>query len=115
METHSKSPPTFSQIEVVASKLATASDFPDGDQEQDRTVLVCVSSKTALQFQEEWEEEEEEGEGFCSQIRTVLSPLQEAKTRGVSAVPVAGFQARLQTLSVWPSRVWSSFSSQAPS
>lgn len=68
-----------------------------------------------LQFQEEWEEEEEEGEGFCSQIRTVLSPLQEAKTRGVSAVPVAGFQTRLHTLSVWPSRVWSSFSSQAPS
>ena len=47
VETHSKSPPTFSQIEVVASKLATASNFPDGDQEQDRTVLVCVSSKTA--------------------------------------------------------------------
>lgn len=47
VETHSKSPPMFSQIEVVASKLATASNFPDGDQEQDRTVLVCVSSKTA--------------------------------------------------------------------
>ena len=45
----------------------------------------------------------------------VLSSLQEAKTRGVLAVSVAGFQARLHTLSVWPSRVWSSFISQAPS
>lgn len=32
---------------VVASKLAVANNFPDGDQAQDRTVRVCVSSKTA--------------------------------------------------------------------
>lgn len=32
---------------VVASKLAVANSFPDGDQAQDRTVRVCVSSKTA--------------------------------------------------------------------
>lgn len=47
VEIHSKSPPTFSQIAVVASKLAVASNLPDGDQEQDLTVLVCVSSRTA--------------------------------------------------------------------
>jgi len=32
---------------VVASKLAVANNFPDGDQAQDRTVRVCVSSKVA--------------------------------------------------------------------
>lgn len=50
-------------------------------------------------------------ERFCSQIRTVLSPLQEAKTRGIPACPVAGFQSKLQTLSVWPSSLWISFNS----
>lgn len=51
VETHSKSPPTFSQIAVVASKLPVANNFPEGDQAQDLTVLVCVSSKTACKFQ----------------------------------------------------------------
>lgn len=51
VETHSKSPPTFSQIAVVASKLPVANNFPEGDQQQDLTVLVCVSSKTACKFQ----------------------------------------------------------------
>ena len=47
VETHSKSPLIFSQMEVVASKLAVANNFPEGDQAHDRTVLVCVSSRTA--------------------------------------------------------------------
>jgi hypothetical protein len=140
-------------MEVVASKLAVANNFPEGDQAHDRTVLVCVSSRTAcshpiinhkiLPTQEStkltqlpnqtrpkyssigsnfiWlaKDEEEETlqwqrrvEGVCSQIRTVLSPLQEAKT---GEVPVAGFQAKLQTLSVCPSSVWISFSIILPS
>jgi len=88
----------FSQMAVVASKLAVAKNFPQGDQAQDRTVRVWVSSRTALQCQRRLE-------GVCSQIRTVLSPLQEANTGGLLEVPVAGFQAKLQTLSECPARV----------
>ncbi|KAL4571578.1 hypothetical protein LXL04_018341 [Taraxacum kok-saghyz] len=47
VETHSKSVPFCSQIAVVASKLAVANCLPDGDQEHDRTVRVCLSSNTA--------------------------------------------------------------------
>jgi hypothetical protein len=45
--THSKSPPVYSQIAVVESKLAVASSFPLGDQAQDLTVRLCVSSSTS--------------------------------------------------------------------
>lgn len=43
--THSKSPPTYFQIAVVESKLAVAKNLPHGDQAQDLTVRVCVSSR----------------------------------------------------------------------
>lgn len=46
VEIHSNSSPKSSQIAVVPSKLAVANNFPEGDQEHDLTVLVCVSSKT---------------------------------------------------------------------
>ena len=45
--THSKSPPLYSHTAVVASKLAVASSFPLGDQAQDLTVRLCVSSSTS--------------------------------------------------------------------
>lgn len=50
--------------------------------------------------------------GLCSQIQTVLSPLQEASTAGTPLTPVAGFHATPQTLSVWPSSRWISLSSK---
>jgi len=50
VEMHSKSPPTFSHIAVVASKLAVASIFPEGDHAHDLMVLVCVSSRTACTY-----------------------------------------------------------------
>ena len=40
VEIHSNSSPKSSQIAVVPSKLAVASNFPEGDQEHDLTVLV---------------------------------------------------------------------------
>jgi hypothetical protein len=45
--THSKSPPLYSHTAVVASKLAVASSLPSGDQAQDLTVRLCVSSSTS--------------------------------------------------------------------
>lgn len=54
---------------VVLSKLAVASWRPEGDQQQERTVRVCMSSRIALQRQRPVAES-------CTQIRTVLSPLQ---------------------------------------
>lgn len=53
----------------------------------------------------------DEVEGLCSQILTVLSPLQEARTAGTPSAPVVGFQAKPHTLSVCPSSFWISFSS----
>ena len=45
--THSKSAPLYSHTAVVASKLAVASSLPSGDQAQDLTVRLCVSSSTS--------------------------------------------------------------------
>jgi len=42
-----KSPPTYSHIPMVASKLAEASKLPVGDQETCRTVRVWDESRTA--------------------------------------------------------------------
>lgn len=44
---HSKSPLICLQIAVVASKLAVANNFPQGDQAHDLTVRVWLSSRTA--------------------------------------------------------------------
>jgi hypothetical protein len=48
--------------------------------------------------------------GARFQIRTVLSPLQEART-GPEPGPGAGFQASAHTRSAWPVRRWASRSS----
>jgi hypothetical protein len=57
------------QMATVRSKLAVASCLPLGDQEQERTVRVCISSSTALQ--RHWLVV-----ASHIQILTVLSPLQ---------------------------------------
>lgn len=113
-----KSLPTYSHMPIVASKLAEASRFPVGDHEICRTVRVWEESNTAYATtapsqpnycphsskvdSEQWTENEtlqahvaEEGElpGECSQMRMVLSPLQDARTEepphGLHATPQA--------------------------
>lgn len=50
---------------------------------------------------------------FSSQIRMVLSSLQDAITARKPDTPVSTFQAMPKTLPVWPSSFWISFSSKS--
>lgn len=63
---------------TVASKLAVAKDLPSGDQLQLRMVLVCASSRVALQTQSLLPG------CFLVHSLTVLSPLQLASVSPAS-------------------------------
>lgn len=64
--------PMHFQMAVVLSNEAVARHLPSGDQQQDRTVRECASSRRAMHCQEAVE-------GCFAQRRMVLSPLQVAK------------------------------------
>ena len=73
------------QIAVVPSKLAVARLRPPGDHATPRTVLLCVSWSTVLQYHCPVS-------GSFSQSRTVLSPLQLAKQVPAGVLRVSGLR-----------------------
>lgn len=69
LPTCSQTPRSTLQMAVVLSKLAVASIWPSGAQQQDLTVLECISSNKTMHFQVL-------PSAVSCQMRTVLSPLQ---------------------------------------